>query len=157
MAHGGAVAGVAGAGRSGGRAVQALSRDRPAPCRRAPAPYVGRRASGVGRRAGGRDVAGRCARPRAPAGPIRPIRRPILPSVRLRHPHGDRKPFHDLPAGTTEILEAHRVTGDDRFVPKVAARSVSGPEAVAGRIATLGSVTTSVGHSSPLRRRAVAP
>lgn len=80
-----------------------------------------------------------------------------LAFVRLRYPHGNYKPFHDLPAGTTEILEAHHVTGDDCFVLKVAARSMSDLETVTGRIATLGSVTTSVVYSSPLRRRAVAP
>lgn len=83
--------------------------------------------------------------------------RPILAFVRLRYPHGNYKPFHDLLAGMTEILEAHHVTGDDCFVLKVAARSMSDLEAVTGRIATLGSVTTSVVYSSPLRRRAVTP
>ncbi|MCI3221704.1 Lrp/AsnC family transcriptional regulator [Streptomyces sp. NP-1717] len=83
--------------------------------------------------------------------------RPILAFVRLRYPHGNYKPFHDLLAGTTAILEAHHVTGDDCFVLKVAARSMSDLETVTGRIATLGSVTTSVVYSSPLRRRAVAP
>ncbi|WP_405735616.1 Lrp/AsnC family transcriptional regulator [Streptomyces sp. NBC_01537] len=81
---------------------------------------------------------------------------PILAFVRLRYPHGNYKPFHDLLATTPEVLEAHHVTGDDCFVMKVAARSMRHLEQTAGRIAGLGSVTTSVVYSSPLSRRAVA-
>lgn len=80
---------------------------------------------------------------------------PILAFVRLRYPHGHYKPFHDLVEATPEILEAHHVTGDDCFVIKVAARSMSHLEEVSGRIGALGSVTTSVVYSSPLPRRAI--
>jgi Lrp/AsnC family leucine-responsive transcriptional regulator len=81
---------------------------------------------------------------------------PILAFVRLRYPHGNYKPFHDLLDTTPEVLEAHHVTGDDCFVMKVTARSMRHLEQIAGRIAGLGSVTTSVVYSSPLSRRAVA-
>ncbi|MET9494331.1 Lrp/AsnC family transcriptional regulator [Streptomyces sp. NPDC006552] len=81
---------------------------------------------------------------------------PILAYVRLRYPNGNYKPFHDLVEATPEMLEAHHVTGDDCFVIKVAARSMSHLEEVAGKIGTLGSVTTSVVYSSPLPRRALA-
>ncbi|MCP3821777.1 Lrp/AsnC family transcriptional regulator [Streptomyces sp. A3M-1-3] len=78
---------------------------------------------------------------------------PILAFVRLRYPHGNYKPFHDLVDATPEVLEAHHVTGDDCFVIKVAARSMRHLEEISGRIASLGSVTTSVVYSSPLPRR----
>ncbi len=78
---------------------------------------------------------------------------PILAFVRLRYPTGNYKPFHDLVEATPEILEAHHVTGDDCFVIKVAARSMSHLEEVSGRIGALGSVTTSIVYSSPLSRR----
>ncbi|GAA1932189.1 Lrp/AsnC family transcriptional regulator [Streptomyces sp. NPDC020096] len=78
---------------------------------------------------------------------------PILALVRLRYPHGNYRPFHDLLAATPEILEAHHVTGDDCFVLKVAARSMRHLEETTGRISGLGSVTTSVVYSSPLTRR----
>jgi Lrp/AsnC family leucine-responsive transcriptional regulator len=78
---------------------------------------------------------------------------PILAFVRLRYPNGNYKPFHDLVEATPEILEAHHVTGDDCFVIKVAARSMSHLETISGKIGTLGSVTTSVVYSSPLPRR----
>ncbi|WP_329458953.1 Lrp/AsnC family transcriptional regulator [Streptomyces sp. NBC_01497] len=78
---------------------------------------------------------------------------PVLAFVRLRYPHGNYKPFHDLVEAMPEILEAHHVTGDDCFVLKVAARSMRHLEEVSGRIGGLGSVTTSVVYSSPLPRR----
>ncbi len=77
----------------------------------------------------------------------------VLALVRLRHPTGNYKPFHDLLATTPEVLEAHHVTGDDCFVLKVAARSMRHLEEVTGRISGLGSVTTNVVYSSPLERR----
>ncbi|MER5769629.1 Lrp/AsnC family transcriptional regulator [Streptomyces sp. NPDC001985] len=80
---------------------------------------------------------------------------PVLAFVRLRYPHGNYKPFHDLLGTTPEILEAHHVTGDDCFVLKVATRSMGHLEEVTGRISALGPVTTSVVYSSPLPRRAV--
>lgn len=78
---------------------------------------------------------------------------PVLAFVRLRHPNGSDKPFHDLVAATPEILEAHHVTGDDCFIIKVAARSMRHLEEVSGKIGALGSVTTSVVYSSPLTGR----
>jgi Lrp/AsnC family leucine-responsive transcriptional regulator len=77
----------------------------------------------------------------------------VLAFVRLRYPHGNYRPFHDLVAVTPEVLEAHHVTGDDCFVLKVAARSMRHLEEVTGRLAGLGPVTTSVVYSSPLPRR----
>lgn len=81
--------------------------------------------------------------------------RGILAFVRLRYPNGNYKPFHDLLDATPEIMEAHHVTGDDCFVIKVAARSMSHLEEISGKIGALGSVTTSVVYSSPLPRRAI--
>jgi Lrp/AsnC family leucine-responsive transcriptional regulator len=75
--------------------------------------------------------------------------------VRLRYPHGNYRPFDDLLASTPEIIEAHHVTGDDCFVLMVLARSMRHLEEVTGRLAGMGSITTSVVYSSPLPRRAV--
>ena len=79
----------------------------------------------------------------------------ILALVRLRYPSGNYRPFHALLEETPEIVEAHHVTGEDCFVLKVLARSMRHLEEVTGRIAGLGSVTTSVVYSSPLVRRAL--
>ncbi|MFF1477898.1 Lrp/AsnC family transcriptional regulator [Streptomyces sp. NPDC058301] len=81
--------------------------------------------------------------------------RGILAFVRLRYPNGNYRPFHDLLEATPEIMEAHHVTGDDCFVIKVGARSMSHLEEISGKIGALGSVTTSVVYSSPLPRRAI--
>jgi Lrp/AsnC family transcriptional regulator, leucine-responsive regulatory protein len=75
--------------------------------------------------------------------------------VRLRYPNGNYRPFNDLLDVTPEIIEAHHVTGEDCFVITVLARSMRHLEEVTGRLAGLGSVTTSVVYSSPLPRRAV--
>ncbi len=77
----------------------------------------------------------------------------IMALVRLRYPHGNYKPFRALLATTPEVTEAHHVTGEDCFVLSVRARSMRHLEEVTGRIAGLGSVTTSVVYSTPLPRR----
>lgn len=79
----------------------------------------------------------------------------ILAFVRLRYPTGNYKPFHDLVATTPEIVEAHHVTGEDCFILKVVARSMRHLEHTTGRIAGLGSVTTTVVYSSTLTNRAI--
>jgi Lrp/AsnC family leucine-responsive transcriptional regulator len=80
---------------------------------------------------------------------------PIMAMVRLRYPHGNYRPFHDLLATLPEVGEAHHVTGEDCFVLVVRARSMRHLEEVTGRISGLGAVTTSVVYSSPLQRRPV--
>lgn len=80
----------------------------------------------------------------------------IMAFVRLRYPTGNYRPFHALLDSTTEIVEAHHVTGEDCFVLKVMARSMRHLEEVTGRIAGLGAVTTSVVYSSPLVSRPIA-
>lgn len=77
--------------------------------------------------------------------------------VRLAYPTGNYRPFHALLETTPEVVEAHHVTGEDCFVLKVHARSMRDLERVAGRLATLGPITTSVVYSSPLPRRALTP
>jgi len=80
---------------------------------------------------------------------------PILAFVRLRYPHGNYKPLHDLVAKRTEILEAHHVTGDDCFVLKVAARSMPHLEEVVGAISGLGGVSTSIVYSTTFTGRVI--
>ena len=82
---------------------------------------------------------------------------PILAFIRLRYPTSNYKPFHDLISVVPEIIEAHHVTGEDCFMLKVAARSMRHLESVAGRVAGLGSVTTTIVYSSPLPRRPIQP
>ncbi|MCP3798593.1 Lrp/AsnC family transcriptional regulator [Allokutzneria sp. A3M-2-11 16] len=80
----------------------------------------------------------------------------VLAVVRLRYPSGNYRKLHAELERTTEILQCHHVTGEDCFVLFVAARDMRHLERLAGRIATLGSITTSIVYSSPLPSRAVA-
>lgn len=77
--------------------------------------------------------------------------------VRLAYPLGNYKPFDDLVAATPEIIEAHHVTGVDCFIIKVLARSMRDLERITGRLATLGTITTSVVYSSPVPGRDLEP
>lgn len=77
--------------------------------------------------------------------------------VRLAYPSGNYGPFDALVDTTPEVIEAHHVTGDDCFIIKVLARSMRDLERITGRLATLGSITTSVVYSSPLPTRRIAP
>lgn len=75
--------------------------------------------------------------------------------VRLAYPSGNYKPFHDLLEVLPEVIEAHHVTGDDCFIMKVIARSMRDLERITGKLATLGTITTSVVYSSPLTTRRI--
>ncbi|GAA1049138.1 Lrp/AsnC ligand binding domain-containing protein [Arthrobacter russicus] len=77
--------------------------------------------------------------------------------MRLAYPSGNYRPFHDLVDTTPEIVEAHHVTGVDCFMIKVHARSMADLERSAGRLATLGGITTSVVYSSPVPSRHLTP
>ena len=81
----------------------------------------------------------------------------LMAFVRLAYPSGNYKPFHDLVAGTPEIVEAHHVTGADCFIIKVLARSMRDLERITGRLATLGGITTNVVYSSPVPSRHLTP
>jgi Lrp/AsnC family leucine-responsive transcriptional regulator len=82
---------------------------------------------------------------------------PITAFARLKYPFGNYKPLHDLLDTTPEIIEAHHVTGDDCYILKLLARSMSDLERLTGKITVLGSITTNVVYSSPLARRALVP
>lgn len=81
----------------------------------------------------------------------------IAAFVRLAYPSGNYRPLHDLLDVTPEIVEAHHVTGNDCFVIRVLARSMSDLERITGRIAALGPITTNVVYSSPLTGRTLGP
>ncbi|MFI2608500.1 Lrp/AsnC family transcriptional regulator [Kitasatospora sp. NPDC018619] len=81
----------------------------------------------------------------------------ITAFVRLAYPSGNYKPLHDLIDATPEVIEAHHVTGDDCFIFKVLAQGMRDLERITGRLATLGSITTSVVYSSPLPTRPLTP
>ena len=81
----------------------------------------------------------------------------IAAFVQLKYPHGNYKPMHDLLATTPEVTSAHHVTGADCFILQVIAHSMAHLEQINGRLATLGSITTSIVYSSALEHRPVKP
>ncbi|NYJ01983.1 Lrp/AsnC family leucine-responsive transcriptional regulator [Nocardioides thalensis] len=81
----------------------------------------------------------------------------ITAFVRLSYPSGNYKPFTDMVDATPEIVEAHHVTGVDCFIIKVHARSMQDLERIAGRIAAMGTIATSVVYSSPVPGRHLVP
>jgi Lrp/AsnC family leucine-responsive transcriptional regulator len=63
----------------------------------------------------------------------------------------------ELARQTPEIVECHRVTGDDCYVMTAYVRDVEHLEAIIDEFAAYGQTTTSIMQSSPVPRRALAP
>jgi Lrp/AsnC family leucine-responsive transcriptional regulator len=63
----------------------------------------------------------------------------------------------ELARRTDEIVECHRVTGDDCYVMTAHVRDVTHLEAVIDQFAAYGQTTTSIMQSSPVPRRALSP
>jgi Lrp/AsnC family transcriptional regulator, leucine-responsive regulatory protein len=81
----------------------------------------------------------------------------ILAFLRLRYPSSNYGPLHELLARIPEVIEAHHVTGDDCFILKVVATSMSHLEEISGQVGSLGSVTSSIAYSSPFPARPIVP
>jgi Lrp/AsnC family leucine-responsive transcriptional regulator len=62
-----------------------------------------------------------------------------------------------LARDTPEVVECHRVTGDDCYVMTAWVRDVTHLEEVIDAFAAYGQTTTSILQSSPVPRRAIAP
>jgi Lrp/AsnC family leucine-responsive transcriptional regulator len=76
--------------------------------------------------------------------------------IRVR-PAPDRlRTVADVARKTEEVVECHRVTGDDCYVMKVHLRDVEHLEEVIDRFAALGQTTSSIMQSSPVPGRPVA-
>jgi len=63
----------------------------------------------------------------------------------------------DVARDTSEVVECHRVTGEDCFYMKVHVRSVEHLEEVIDRFTPYGQTTTSIIQSSPVPRRGLEP
>ena len=62
----------------------------------------------------------------------------------------------EIARDTPEVVECHRVTGEDCFYMKLHVRSVEHLEEVIDRFTPYGQTTTSIVQSSPVPRRSVA-
>jgi Lrp/AsnC family transcriptional regulator, leucine-responsive regulatory protein len=76
--------------------------------------------------------------------------------IRIRPAPGQLPNGADLSRETEEVVECHRVTGDDCFFMKAHVRDVAHLEEVIDRFVVLGQTTTSIVQSSPVPRRGIA-
>jgi Lrp/AsnC family leucine-responsive transcriptional regulator len=83
----------------------------------------------------------------------RAIGYPIAAIVRIRPA---RRQLHKVPEvarATPEVVECHRVTGEDCYVARLHLRSIDDLEGILDRFAAVGQTTTSIVHSAPVARR----
>jgi Lrp/AsnC family leucine-responsive transcriptional regulator len=78
----------------------------------------------------------------------------ITAFVRVRPMPGQLQAISDLARKTPEIVECHRVTGEDCFIMKVLVGRVELLEAVLDEILRFGNTTSSVVQSTPVALRA---
>ena len=76
--------------------------------------------------------------------------------IRIRPAPRQLATVGDLVRRRSEIVECHRVTGDDCYVATAYVRDVGHLEELIDTLAAYGQTTTSIMQSSPVPRRAVA-
>lgn len=72
--------------------------------------------------------------------------------IRIQTTHASIRKYQDLFEAMPEVLEAHRLTGDDCFIVRCAIAEPRDLERVVDALAAHGSVTTSLVLSSPVRK-----
>jgi Lrp/AsnC family leucine-responsive transcriptional regulator len=78
---------------------------------------------------------------------------PLLAVVRLKY-HGNRhKPFFDYLEANPHLLECLRITGDDCYIVKIGATSITQLQDFVDDLARFGDTATSVVYSETLPRR----
>ncbi|MEA2442186.1 MAG: Lrp/AsnC family transcriptional regulator, leucine-responsive regulatory protein [Thermoleophilaceae bacterium] len=77
--------------------------------------------------------------------------------IRIRPAPRQLAAVAQLARDTPEVLECHRVTGDDCYVMTAYVRDVEHLEQVIDQFAAYGQTTSSIMQSSPVPRRALAP
>jgi Lrp/AsnC family leucine-responsive transcriptional regulator len=73
--------------------------------------------------------------------------------VRIRPAPGQLKNVAELAQRTPEVVECHRITGEDCYILRAHVRDVAHLEEVIDHFVALGQTTTSIMQSSPVRRR----
>jgi len=76
--------------------------------------------------------------------------------IRLRPAPRQLRDVAQLAQATPEVVECHRITGEDCFLVKAHVRDVQHLEEVIDRFAAYGQTTTSIVQSSPVPGRGVA-
>ena len=77
--------------------------------------------------------------------------------LRIRPVMGQLKQVESAAQRTPEVVECHRVTGDDCYVMKILVPEIDQLEAIIDRFTPFGSTTTSIIHSTPVPPRSVQP
>ncbi len=80
---------------------------------------------------------------------------PVAAYVRIRPAPGQLENIADLAQRTPEVVECHRITGEDCFLLKVHVSEVDRLEGVLDRFLAFGQTTTSIVQSSPVPPRAL--
>jgi Lrp/AsnC family transcriptional regulator, leucine-responsive regulatory protein len=80
---------------------------------------------------------------------------PIAAFVRIRPTTRQLHKIPELARDVPEVVECHRVTGEDCFVLKLHLRAMDDLEGILDRFIVLGQTTTSIIHSTPVAGRAL--
>ena len=78
---------------------------------------------------------------------------PLAAIIRVRPAPGELHKVADLATRTPEVVECHRVTGEDCFFMKLHLRDVGHLEEVIDRFLLFGQTTTAIVQSSPVPAR----
>lgn len=73
--------------------------------------------------------------------------------LRIRPEAGQLRRVAAVAAGTPEVVECHRVTGEDCYVMILVVRSIDELEGLIDRFTPFGRTTTSIVNSTPVPRR----
>ena len=76
--------------------------------------------------------------------------------IRIRPAPGQLQNVAEAARRAPEVIECHRITGEDCYLVKAHVRDVEHLEEIIDRFAVLGQTTTSIVQSSPVRWRGVA-
>jgi Lrp/AsnC family leucine-responsive transcriptional regulator len=115
---------------------------------------VGLSAPAVGERLGRLERSGVIAGYRAELDP-RALGYALAAVLRIRPAPRQIGAVAELARGTPEVVECHRITGEDCFIMKLHIRSVEHLEEVIDRFTPYGQTTTSIVQSSPVPARGV--
>lgn len=80
---------------------------------------------------------------------------PIGAVVRIRPTTRHLQKIPELAREVPEVVDCHRITGEDCFFVKLHLRSMDDLEGILDRFIVLGQTTTSIIHSSPVAGRAL--
>ncbi|MBV9580673.1 MAG: Lrp/AsnC family transcriptional regulator [Chloroflexi bacterium] len=80
---------------------------------------------------------------------------PIAAYVRVRPAPGQLERIANLARATPQVVECHRITGEDCFLLKVHAAAIDQLEAILDCFLAFGQTTTSIVQSSPVPARAL--